>query len=263
MEATQTRIDYIKNNGYELDFSNIFNKSIENYKKIALNAGLAFLLLIMLLSVVSIALIFASFGINGAADALTHFDVQQMEALWVLGYIGVMLIFTALMGPFYAGLIKMAHDASTGENFSLATAFAYYGNKLTGDIIVTVVLISFFSSSFSIGLEWAGHQWIGVVLSLLLALFTCLAIPLVIFGGLKPMEAIKGSMTVVSKQPLIIAGLMIVACIFIMLGLIAFCIGILFTMPFIYSVYYILYADIIGNQNEQPASHSDNAPEEY
>jgi hypothetical protein len=65
------------------------------------------------------------------------------------------------------------------------------------------------------------------------------------------------------EEPLIIAGLMIVACIFIMLGLIAFCIGILFTMPFIYSVYYILYADIIGNQNEQPASHSDNAPEEY
>jgi hypothetical protein len=38
-EFTKNRIEEIKANGYQLDFSNVFNLAFENYKKIALYAG--------------------------------------------------------------------------------------------------------------------------------------------------------------------------------------------------------------------------------
>ena len=48
------------------------------------------------------------------------------------------------------------------------------------------------------------------------------------------------------KQPLVILGLIIVSFIASLTGLIAFCIGIFFTMPFLYSMEYALYNSIIG-----------------
>ena len=43
LKSTKKRIEEIKNNGYELDFSDVFNHAFENYKKIALYAGLMLL----------------------------------------------------------------------------------------------------------------------------------------------------------------------------------------------------------------------------
>jgi uncharacterized membrane protein len=106
------------------------------------------------------------------------------------------------------------------------------------------------SNVFSSGLQFAGYQWLGLIISLSLALLTFLTIPLIIFGNLKAIEAIQGSIIMVSKQPLIIAGLLIVATIFVMLGLIAFCVGIFFTMPIIYAMHYTIYASIINDSEE-------------
>jgi hypothetical protein len=40
MNLKQDRIKEIVHNGYALDFADVFNKAFENYKKIALYAGL-------------------------------------------------------------------------------------------------------------------------------------------------------------------------------------------------------------------------------
>ena len=263
MQTTKDAIAAIKANGYELDFSTVFTKAFENYKKTALNAGVAMLLLILLVGGLAVFAILGLYGLSTASDALSGFDVKDMSVTWLFLYIGAMVFSGALIGPFYAGLMKMAQSAEKGENFSVATAFTYYQNKLFGEIFITVLIISLFSITFSIGLEWVGYQWLGLLLSLSLSFLTFLAIPLVIFGGLKPLEAIEGSMIVVSKEIFVILGLLIVSFLFMMLGIFAFCIGILFTMPFIYSMYYIIYAETIGDPIDVPASHSDTAPEEY
>ena len=48
MESTLNQIEQIKKYGYTLDFSNVFNHAFENYKKIALYAGLILLILFIL-----------------------------------------------------------------------------------------------------------------------------------------------------------------------------------------------------------------------
>jgi len=70
--------------------------------------------------------------------------------------------------------------------------------------------------------------------------------PLIIFGKLTAIEAINASILTVSKQPLLILALAIVGYIATMVGFIGCCIGIFFTIPFMYSLYYALYAEIIG-----------------
>jgi hypothetical protein len=54
----------------------------------------------------------------------------------------------------------------------------------------------------------------------------------------------------VSKQPLILLGLIVVAIIGSMVGFIGCCIR-CFTLPFMYSMYYAMYNDIIGFDYEE------------
>src|SRR6478609_10544901 len=51
MNQTQERLLDIKKNGYQIDFANVFNHAFENYKKIALYAGLALFVFILLFSI--------------------------------------------------------------------------------------------------------------------------------------------------------------------------------------------------------------------
>jgi hypothetical protein len=95
-------------------------------------------------------------------------------------------------------------------------------------------------------LESFGIRFLGIIITYVIAIFTFLVIPLIIFGNLKAIEAIKGSCTIVAKQFFVILGLIIVSYIMALLGLIGFCIGIFFTLPFIYSMYYSIYKDSIG-----------------
>jgi uncharacterized membrane protein len=66
-------------------------------------------------------------------------------------------------------------------------------------------------------------------------------IPLIIFGNLNAIDAIKGSFSLVSKNFWIILVLVIIIGIFIGLGILALCIGILFTYPAWFSMIYIIY----------------------
>ena len=45
MPTTKETLENIKANGYNIDFGTVFNGAFENYKRIALNAGLAILLI--------------------------------------------------------------------------------------------------------------------------------------------------------------------------------------------------------------------------
>jgi hypothetical protein len=64
------------------------------------------------------------------------------------------------------------------------------------------------------------------------------------------LDAMKSSATIYLKQPFLILGLLIVAGFASLIGLIGFCIGIFFTIPFVYSLSYTLYFSIIGTEKE-------------
>ena len=79
-----------------------------------------------------------------------------------------------------------------------------------------------------------------------MACATIFSIPLIIYNDQKFGDAISKSITLFSKQPFTIIIAVIIAYLIAILGFIGLCIGVIFTMPYIYSMYYTIYDEAIG-----------------
>lgn len=250
MEPVKERIEAIKINGYELDFGTVFEHAFENYKKIALYAGLMLLVFFVLLAILFMIGMISYVGIENMEEfskKLTQFSELKEKPLDIVLQINAgMILLSGLLNPFMAGFFKMADCAEKGEEFHVSTMFTYYKSPYFANIFVAIFIITLLNTGLSILLEFAGLSIIGSLISLTLSFVTFLVVPLIVFGKLNSMEAIKSSIIIVSKQPLVLLGLIIVAIITAAIGIFGFCIGILFTMPFIYSMNYVIYTSIVG-----------------
>jgi hypothetical protein len=157
-----------------------------------------------------------------------------------------LLLFSAIISPFMAGFLKMADCGEKGEEFHVSNMFSYYKFPYFLNIIISVFIVGILSTGLAMLLENVGLSFVGTVTNLLISFLTFLAIPLIVFANLNATEAIKYSILLVSKQPLVLLGLVIVAAIGSVLGIFGLCIGIFFTYPFMYSMNYVIYKSIIG-----------------
>lgn len=247
--TTKTKIEKIRNNGYQLDFGTVFESAFENYKKIALYAGLMFLVFSILMSIIVMVGLISYIGIENFEEfgnkmkQLLSLKVMPLDILLALN--ASLLLFSGLISPFMAGFLKMAHCGEKGEEFHVSTMFSYYKYPYFFNIFISSLIIGLTGTGLTMLLETAGLSFVGTVLTLLISFLTFLTIPLIVFGELNATDAIKSSIVIVSKQPLTLLGLLIVAGIGAVLGIFGLCIGIFFTYPFIYSMNYIIYNSII------------------
>ncbi len=247
MEIIKKRIEEIKKNGYELNFETVFNHAFTNYKKIALYEGailFAFLMVVAIFAGIIGASVFGMSKIN--PKMLEQLKLENLSGVYVAIYLFVAVFFSAVFSPLSAGFIKIADDAEKGEKFQVSAFFKYYKSPYFKELFISTILISFITSGFSIALELAGLQIIGFIISMAISFFTVLTMPLIIFGHLKAIEAIQFSMQIVIKQPLVLLLLLFVAFIASLVGFIGCCIGIFFTLPFMYAMHYAIYCAIIG-----------------
>lgn len=251
-KTTQYRIEEINKNGYALDFGNVFNHAFENYKKIALYAGLIIFVFFVLLSLLAFGILIAIFGAPAVVDFLKPENLQpeNISITTLLIIAGASALTSCLLSPFPAGLIKMAYCAERDEEFHVSTMFEFYKAPYFKELFVATFLVSITSSIISTIINYAEIPALGFVVTVTVSLFTILMIPLIIFGKLKAVEAIQTSILIVSKQPLVLLGLIIIGSIATLVGFIGCCIGIFFTLPFIYSLHYAIYSEIIGFETE-------------
>lgn len=251
MKSTLNQIEDIKKNGYSLDFSNVFNHAFENYKKIALYAGL-------ILLVFSIIAIFFGGGIFAAVYGVQYLNEDFIKGLqneqtttYLLAIYSLAIAFVAaIFSPFTAGFLKMALCADKDEEFNVSTIFSYYTSRYFPQLFVAMLLISLTSGLISVAFNMAGIMFIDTIIALAITVFTSLTIPLIIFGDLSAIDAIKSSIVLVSKQPLTIILLLFVGGVGSAIGLIGCCIGIAFTIPITYSIKYALYNAILNIEQE-------------
>jgi hypothetical protein len=250
MKPIKERIEAISTNGYELDFGTVFEHAFENYKKIALYAGLMLLFFFIALAVLFMIGMISYVGMENLEEfskRITQFSELKEKPLDIVLQINAgMLLLSGLLNPFLAGFFKMADCAEKDEEFHVSTMFAYYKSPYFANIFIAIFMITLVNMGLSTLLELAGLNIIGSIISLILSFITFLVVPLIVFGKLNSIDAIKSSIIIVSKQPLVLLGLIIVAFIGAMIGIFGFCIGILFTMPFVYSMNYVIYSSIIG-----------------
>jgi hypothetical protein len=248
IKTTQDRIEEIKKNGYTLDFGNVFNHAFENYKKIALYGGLMIFVIFVLLSILAFGVLIAIFGSLAVVDFLKpeNLKPEEFSLDTLLIFSGISIVFSSLISPLTAALIKMAYCAERDEEFHISTMFEYYKAPYFKEIFIATFLISLISSISSTIINYTQIPVISFVIRVIIELFTILMIPLIIFGKLKAVEALEASILIVSKQPLILLGLIVIGSIGTLVGLIGCCIGIVFTLPFLNSLYYAIYSEIIG-----------------
>jgi uncharacterized membrane protein len=251
MKSTLYQIEEIRKNGYALDFSNVFNHAFENYKKIALYAGL-------ILLVFSILAFFLGSGILISLYGVQHFNEEffknlqneQPENSVFLIYSVVIAFVAAIFSPFAAGFLKMADCADRDESFSASTIFSYYTSRYFPPLFIATLIISLLGGLISVLFNLIGVLYVETLFTVAISFFTTLTIPLIIFGNLNAIDAIKSSIMIVSKQPLTILLLIIVGSLASMVGFIGCCIGIVFTIPITYSVKYAIYCAIFNMEDE-------------
>ncbi|KFF10866.1 DUF2189 domain-containing protein [Flavobacterium hydatis] len=264
MNRTQQRIEEINKIGYQLDFSNVFNHAFENYKKIALYAGSIILIFYFILGLFGSSVIISLFGIESfTKESLENLQQAKFTGTSLAIYMASMILLAVFTAPFTAGFLKMADCADKDKEFNVATIFYYYKLPYLTNIIIATFIISVISIIISTTTETISLPLIGGLISLLISLFTYLTVPLIVFGNLNAIDAIKTSVMLVSKQPLIIAILLIVAVIAAMVGFIGCCIGVVFTLPFIYSMNYAIYCAIIGADTLDEVEASNLGPKTF
>jgi hypothetical protein len=261
MTPIKERIAAIKTDGYQLDFGTVFEHAFENYKKIVWYAGLLlFVFAILFIIFLSTGLV-SYVGVKNMEEFnnnLKNFSNPNGMSSTILLPIQIgIIVSSSLLAPFTAAFFKMADCGEKGEEFHVSTMFSYYKAPYFWNIFSATLLLSFLSFGVSFLLELSGIQIIGNLISLTISFLTFLTIPFIIFGKLNAIDAIKSSLIIVSKQPIVLLGLLVVAIIATLLGLIGFCIGIFFTYPFIYSMYYAIYSAIIGIDVENELEHLD------
>lgn len=247
MKSNRERIQDLKTNGYTLNFENVFNLAFENYKKIVVYAGLLLLVTAILFGIVASIIIAFTYGIENFKELVKpeNLDPKNFTDEGLLIYIISLTSFSCIITPFFAGLIKMAHCAQIDEEFHVSTAFQYYRFTYFKELFLATFLISVFNMGVSTLLDLTGLPQLGMIASMAVSFFSILYIPLIIFNDFKATDAINSSFSLVAKQPLLLLGLMIIAYLFAFVGFFMFFIGLFFTVPFVYSMYYAIYSSII------------------
>lgn len=249
MNKTNDNLINAIHNGYYLDFGVIFEKAFENYKKIALLAGVTMILLVILFLALLGTIIGSLVGINSLTESLTDFSIFNFGIEYVLLYVGIIVLFSALLSPIGAGFLKMAHLAENNQDFSIGTVFHYFKTAYFKELFFSTLIVSIVNLGISTLLEYFAIPILGSIISYVIAFFTIFMVPLIIFRNVNAFEAIQSSAKLALKQPLVIIGLAVVGFFCIMIGLIGFCIGIFFTLPFWYSLNYTIYNQAVPIEN--------------
>ena len=252
MEPINTKIAHLVANGYELQFENVFNKAFENYKKIALYAGLAILVFGFISMVIAAIGLISFVGV----EHLNANTLKQLESKMLRQeYLGYQFIFVlavnSIFSPISAGFLRMANAAQKDVEFKMRQFFSFYQWSYFKELFVATFVITLISTGLNSMLTYYKIPLLGEIVSAVIGILTVLSIPLIIFGKQKAIGAIQASIRLTSSKFLTLFLLLFVAFLGSLVGLIGFCIGVLFTIPFNMSMQYAIYDSIIGFENNE------------
>jgi hypothetical protein len=248
MNKILERLKEIEKNGYQIDFGNVFDHAFENYKKIALYAGSVIVIFGILFMVFTAFSLVSILGVTEMTKELSseQLKIEKLLQSNILEMGIISIIISCLLSPFQAAFLKMADHGDRDESFPVSSLFSFYKLPYLKEILISTLLIAIITFAQATLLRYIKFEFLGIIINYFISFVTLLTIPLIIFGNLQAIDAIKYSIKIVFKQPLVLLGLIVVAIIGSFIGLIACCVGIFFTMPFIYSMNYAIYSAVVG-----------------
>lgn len=247
MKHIDKRIQQLKQSDFILDTRVLLDESFKIYSKIVLKAGLSIMLIAFLSALLASGYITSNFP--DPQQTLTElmqlnpleFDLDQL-ALYVAG----LSLATALGSVVAAGLIRMASQAYKGLPFGIATAFYYFKQKQGLYVFVAHFAITMVFTCISFLLEDLNLNMVAIAFNWILSSLTSLVTPILIFAKQPLLKAFKYSTDIINLKPLSIIFLLTWNSFLASAGVLFFVVGIFFTLPYIFCVYFALYNQTIG-----------------
>lgn len=239
-------LEKIISQGYSLDFGQTLDEIFDYFKKTFLLNGLVILIFTLSLGFI------AFFGL-GMGSLVSKFSdpaiVEEMfkDTTFLIYYYLTMIFLGLLLAPLGAGFIQLNRDIDTHSEVSISNIFTHYKSKHFLQIVGYTLILQIVSSAVS----FIPIPYIGAAINILVSWFTIIGICLIIFSNLNALNAIKYSIKLVAKNPGTVLLVFIVSYLISLLGVFALCIGIFFTLPILYSMYYVLYKNIVGFEEEE------------
>lgn len=234
----------------KVDIGIALNDAFELFKKTFLTAGLAFgLLMFFVITMVLVGIQFFV-GFDNIEELAKMMDPKTMDLKASIIYYFVVLLFSLLIAPFNAGILKIMDNADKDQEISTSNIFSYVNSKHYLDIIIATfitVTLSFiinFGIQSLIGTENILASLIPSIISVIISVFLYLVIPFIIFDDLDTFRAINKSLQICSKNFFQILLLVIISVILGYVGILAFCFGIIFTFPIYYATQYAIYKSV-------------------
>lgn len=251
MKKFTEKIERIEKDGVHLSLNSIMNEAVKYYPKTALPSGLAFILLTFLISLLSILLF-----INQVEDAtkfveqLTQFNPASLSLKQLSLYIIALTLVSALGSILNAGLIQIVADVSGHKIPRIKTAFRYFTRKEGLYIFMAHFTVTLLFNVLSQYLQIQNLTLVSLAINWLINTLIVLVTPLIIFDQLSPWQAIRYSIQVVNKKPATLIFILILTSFLVGIGALFFIVGLFFTVPFLYCIYFAIYNQTIGYSEE-------------
>lgn len=248
MLSNKNRIEEILKNGYQIRFESVFELAFKNYRKIVLYAGLLFLVFAVLAIILSFFILLSYFGVNELEQMVKpeNLNPEQLTGNTRIAFLLGSALLSVVLSPFIAGFIKMAYCAEKDEEFQVSNVFDYYKSVIGKELIIATLVLATVNTGLPLLTEKPDYLVAMNLVSYVILFITFMTVPLIIFGNLKAIAAIKASIILFFKNPLQLFSLIFVGYIFSAIGAFLFYIGIFFTLPFLYSMQFAVYNSIVG-----------------
>jgi len=257
MNNLKQTIHRIKTEGYDIQPFLVMREAATYYKKTILLVIISLLLSFFFASFLgSIALaqvtdINETTNPNEIQEKLILLMDQLTQPPLLYYYLLCAVLFSALSSVLIAGFYKINAEAALGQTPRFVSVFKYFFSIRGLYVFIAQGLITLFFTVFSVLLKEFQLEMVSVIINWLINILTLFATPLIIFGRMSPLAAIKTSIQVVNKQPIPIILTVILNYFLVFSGLFFFIVGILITLPYLFSIYFTLYKQIIGFNLEE------------
>lgn len=239
-------IDEKIENGYHLEAGEVIEYGFQLFKKTFLIAGIATIILSIFTIGVYFAIFAFAYGVSDLTESMIQLETLSKDISFIIGSNIVGALIATLFSPITAGFINLNHLAENNETLSISSIFSYFNSVYIKDLLIANFLIGLTITVVTSALAINGLDFLGSVFQGITNIITIFTIPLIIYGKQNYINAIGKSISLFIKNPVAIILALIVGGIGACVGILALCIGIFFTFPFIYSIHYALYKKGIG-----------------
>ena len=239
-------IDQKVQNGYALDLGKIIEVSFENFKKSFLLSGVTLLIAAFVLACIYVAFFGILYGFGDFVSIMTELESDALNPAMQMINATFGVIILGIMSPLLAGFININHLAKTNQEITISSFFDFYKSPYLKDLILNQIIVAIFTNSIVLFLMLTNHQFISIILQILIPLFMIFCIPLIIYGEQNYLEAITKSIRLFIKSPFVIFVAFLVGALGSFVGLIGLCIGVIFTLPYYFSILYAIYDQAVG-----------------